>query len=36
MGLIIVKKMVTGMNGTIWMEPAQPRGTRMTFTLVSA
>lgn len=36
LGLIIVKKMVTGMNGTIWMEPALPRGTCVTFTLGSA
>lgn len=36
LGLIIVKKMVTGMNGTIWMEPAIPRGTCVTFTLGSA
>lgn len=36
LGLIIVKKMVTGMNGTIWMEPALPHGTRVSFTLGSA
>lgn len=36
LGLIIVKKMVTGMNGTIWMEPVSPRGTRVCFTLGSA
>ena len=36
LGLIIVKKMVTGMNGTIWMDPAHPRGTRVSFTLGSA
>lgn len=36
LGLIIVKKMVTEMNGIIWMEPALPRGTRVTFTLVGA
>ncbi|MBL0311735.1 MAG: hypothetical protein IPP78_03275 [Holophagaceae bacterium] len=36
LGLIIVKKMVTGMNGTIWMEPVVPHGTRVSFTLVSA
>lgn len=33
LGLIIVKKMVTGMNGTIWMEQLRPRGTRIAFTL---
>ncbi len=36
LGLIIVKKMVTGMNGTIWMKPAVPRGTCVSFTLGSA
>jgi len=36
LGLIIVKKMVTGMKGTIWMEPVLPRGTRVSFTLGSA
>jgi signal transduction histidine kinase len=36
LGLIIVKKMVTGMNGTIRMEQAYPRGARVTFTLLSA
>lgn len=36
LGLIIVKKMVTGMNGTIWMERVHPAGTRVCFTLGSA
>lgn len=33
LGLIIVKKMVTGMSGTIWMEAVRPRGTAVSFTL---
>jgi len=36
LGLIIVKKMVTGMNGTIWMEPVLPRGTSVSFKLGGA
>ena len=35
LGLVIVKKMVTGMDGVIWVEPLKPRGTRFCFSLRS-